>query len=262
MLVDSHCHLDFPDFADELDAVVARARAAGVGALQTICTRLTAFDQVLAIARAYDNIYCSVGIHPHNVAGEPEATVDALVERARAPEVIGIGETGLDYHYEHSPREAQRASFRKHIAAARESGAPVIVHTREADADTAGILVDEMRAGAFTGLIHCFSVGRELADTALELGLYISISGIVTFKKAEALREIVREVPLDRLLVETDAPYLAPAPNRGKRNEPAFVVHTAACVAEIKGIAPAELATATTANFFTLFQKAKAEASG
>ncbi|MEE8533970.1 MAG: TatD family hydrolase [Alphaproteobacteria bacterium] len=262
MLVDSHCHLDFPDFADELDAVVARARAAGVGVLQTICTRLTRFDRTLAIARMYDDVYCSVGVHPHNVAGEPEVTAAALVEHARAPEVIGIGETGLDYHYEHSPREAQRASFRTHIAAARESGAPVIVHTREADADTAAILSDEMRAGPFTGLIHCFSTGRELAETALELGFYISISGIVTFKKSEDLRAIVRDVPLDRLLVETDAPYLAPAPNRGKRNEPAFVVHTAACVAEVKGVAPEEIAAATTANFFTLFEKAKADACG
>ncbi|MFQ5784956.1 MAG: TatD family hydrolase [Alphaproteobacteria bacterium] len=259
MLVDSHCHLDFPDFADELDEVIGRARAAGVGVMQTICTRLGAFDRVHALARSYDNLYCSVGVHPHNVSAEPDVTVAALAERARAPEVIGIGETGLDYYYEHSPREAQQASFRNHIAAARETGLPLIVHTREADADTMAILSEEMAKGTFPGLIHCFSTSRELADKAVEIGLYISLSGIITFNKAEALRDIVRDLPLERLLVETDAPYLAPVPKRGKRNEPAFVVHTATRVAEIKGIAPEALAEATTGNFFRLFRKAKAD---
>ncbi len=255
-LVDSHCHLDFPDFADELDAVIARARDAGVTTMQTICTRLTGFEAVLAIARAHDGVHCSVGIHPHNVADEPEIDAEALITRTKDPKVIGIGETGLDYYYEHSPRALQQASFRAHIAAARETGLPVIVHTREADADTADILAEEMREGSFTGLIHCFSTGRQLADRALELGLYISLAGIVTFNKAEALREIVAEVPLGRLLVETDAPYLAPMPKRGKRNEPAFVVHTAGRIAEIMGIAPEAIAEATTENFFRLFDKA------
>ncbi len=260
-LVDSHCHLDFPDFADELDAVIARARDSGVTTMQTICTRLSNFEQVLAIARAHDGVHCSVGVHPHNVKDEPEVDSVALIDRTGAREVIGIGETGLDYHYEHSPRAQQQASFRAHIAAARESGLPVIVHTREADADTADILADEMRAGPFTGLIHCFSTGRQLAERALELGLYISLAGIVTFNKSEALREIVADVPLERLLVETDAPYLAPVPRRGKRNEPAFVVHTAERLAELKSITPAELAAATTANFFKLFAKASLNAT-
>ena len=259
-LVDSHCHLDFPDFADELDDIVDRAHEAGVSVMQTICTRLTKFDEVLALARRYDGIYCSVGIHPHNVADEPAIETADLVARSVDDKVIGIGETGLDYHYDHSPRDAQRECFRCHIAAARETGLPVIVHTRNADRDTADILADEMGQGTFSGLIHCFSTGRELAERALELGLYISISGIATFNKAEELREIVRDLPLDRLLVETDAPYLAPAPKRGKRNEPAFVVHTAERVAEVKGISAEALAAATTANFFALFTKARPKA--
>ena len=257
MLVDSHCHLDFPDFADDIDGVVARARDAGVGAMLTICTRLSRFDEVLAIAEARDDVWCSVGVHPHEAAEEGVGEPSRLLELARHDKVVGFGETGLDYYYEHSPREAQQRSFRAHIAAARETGLPLIVHTRDADEDTAGILAEEHANGAFTGLIHCFSSSRELAEKALELGLYISISGIVTFKKAEALRETVRAVPLERLLVETDAPYLAPVPYRGKRNEPAYVAGTAACVAEIKGMAPDALARATTDNFFRLFAKAK-----
>ncbi len=257
MLVDSHCHLDFPEFADELDTVIGSARAAGVSVIQTICTRISKFDQVLAVARLYDNMYCSVGVHPHNVEEEGKVAAADLLARCGDPKVIGIGETGLVYVYDHSPRAAQRASFRNHIAASRQSGLPLIVHTREADADTIDILTDEMNAGAYTGLIHCFSTSRELAENALKLGLYISISGIVTFNKAGELRDIVRDLPLDRLLVETDAPYLAPMPKRGKRNEPAYVVHTAARVAEIRGIAPEELARATTENFFRLFAKAQ-----
>ncbi len=257
MLVDSHCHLDFPELVEDLDGVLARAADAGVAVMQTICTRLSKFPDVLALARAHDNLYCSVGVHPHNVASEAAATPEVLIEHARADEVIGIGETGLDYYYDHSPRELQRESFRVHAAAARETGLPLIVHTRDADADTVDILADEMRAGAFKGLIHCFSTSWELAEKSLELGFYISVAGIVTFNKAEALREAVRDVPLERLLVETDAPYLAPAPMRGKRNEPAFVAHTAARLAEIKGVAPEALAAATTDNFFTLFDKAR-----
>ena len=257
MLVDSHCHLDFPELAEDLDGVLARAAEAGVGVMQTICTRLSKFPEVLALAQAHDNLYCSVGIHPHNVDDEPPATADTLIDLAGADAVIGIGETGLDYFYDYCPQALQRDSFRVHAAAARESGLPLIVHTRDADEDTIEILGQEMRAGAFKGLIHCFSTSRELAERAVELGLYISVAGIVTFKKAEALREALTGVPLDRLLVETDAPYLAPAPKRGKRNEPAFVIHPAARLAEIKGITPEALAAATTNNFFTLFDKAR-----
>ena len=255
MLVDSHCHLDFPELFDDLDAVVARARAAGVGVMQTICTRLSRFEKVLGIARRYDDIYCSVGVHPHDAAAEPGIAPDRIVALTGDPKVIGIGETGLDYYYENSPRAAQQESFRTHIAAARETGLPLIVHSRDADADTAAILEDEMRAGAFTGLIHCFSTGLELAERAIGIGFYISVAGIVTFKNAEGLRDTVRDLPLDRLLVETDAPYLAPAPRRGKPNEPAFVVHTAECIARLKGISDEAFAAATTENFFRLFKK-------
>lgn len=256
MLVDSHCHLDFPDFADDLDGVVSRAGEAGVGTLLTICTHVTKFDQVLAVAERYDNVFCTVGIHPHNAETEPEVTADRLVELARHPKVVGFGETGLDYFYEHSPREAQRKSFRAHIEAARRTGLPVVVHTRDADDDTVAILQEESRKGAFPGLIHCFSSSRELAEKALEIGFYISISGIVTFKTAEDLRAVVADVPADRLLVETDAPYLAPVPMRGKRNEPAFTAHTAACVAGLKAMDSAAFDDLTTANFFRLFTKA------
>ncbi len=255
MLVDSHCHLDFPELFDDLDGVVARAREAGVDFMQTICTRLGEFEDVLGIARRYDDIYCSVGVHPHNAATEPGIAPDTIVTLAGDPKVIGVGETGLDYYYENSPRAAQQESFRTHIAAARETGLPLIVHSRDADADTAAILEDEMRAGAFTGLIHCFSTGRELAERAIGIGFYISVAGIVTFKNAEDLRDTVRDVPLERLLVETDAPYLAPAPRRGKPNEPAFVVHTAECIARLKGVSDAAFAAATTENFFRLFTK-------
>ena len=256
MLVDSHCHLDFPDFAPDLDGVMARACAAGVGAMVTICTRLSRFDEIRAIAEARENVWCSVGVHPHEAAEEGVSEPSRLLALARHPRVVGFGETGLDYYYEHSPREAQQKSFRAHIAAARETGLPLIVHTRDADDDTVAVLAEEHAKGPFTGLIHCFSSSRELAEKALKIGFYISISGIVTFKKAEALRETVRAVPLERLLVETDAPYLAPVPHRGKRNEPAYVARTAACVAEIKGVSPEALARATTDNFFRLFAKA------
>jgi TatD DNase family protein len=256
MLVDSHCHLDFPDFDDDLDEVVARARAAGVGAMQTIGTRLRTFARVRAIARRFDGVYCSVGVHPHNAAAEGPVAPAALVEAARHPEVIGIGETGLDYHYEHSPRAAQQQSFRAHIAAARETGLPLIVHTRDADDDTVAILEEEAGKGAFVGLIHCFSAGEGVAEAALDLGLMISLSGIVTFRNADGLRAIVRGLPRDRILVETDAPYLAPAPKRGKRNEPAYVAHVAATVAGLLGIDAEALAGQTSRNFFTLFGKA------
>jgi TatD DNase family protein len=253
MLVDSHCHLDFPDFVPEREAVIERARAAGIGTMVTICTRLDEFPTVRAIADAHDDIWCSVGVHPHEAADHATTTADELATLAAHPRVIGIGETGLDFHYDHSPRDAQERIFRAHIAAARASGSPLIVHAREADAEIARILKEE---GATAGVLHCFSSGRALAEAALDLGFYISVSGIVTFKNADELRGIVRDVPLDRLLVETDAPYLAPVPYRGKRNEPAFVAATATAVAAVKGVAPEMLAAATTDNFFRLFQKA------
>ena len=256
MLVDSHCHLDFPDFAEELDAVVARAGAAGVGMMLTIGTRLGQFDGVRTVAERFDNEVCSVGVHPHEAAAEGPASPEPLLGLVRHLKVVGIGETGLDYYYDHSPREAQRKSFRTHIATARASGLPLIVHSRNADEDMGEILAEEMEIGAFSGVMHCFSSGRQLAETAVESGLYVSLSGIVTFNKAEAVREIARWVPQDRLLVETDAPYLAPVPNRGKRNEPAFVVHTAERVAILKDMSVEALAAATSDNFLRLFTKA------
>lgn len=257
MLVDSHCHLDFPDFASELPDVLARAGNAGVGLMLTICTHVTRFEQVRALAEAHANIWCTVGIHPHEAGHEPATETAQLVTLADHPKVVGFGETGLDYYYDHSPRADQQRSFRAHIAAARQTGLPVVIHTREADADMAAILREEMAEGAFPGLIHCFSSGPELADLAMELGLYLSFSGIITFKTADTLRATLKAVPLDRILIETDAPYLAPIPKRGKRNEPAFVSFTAAKVAEVKGIAVEEVAEATTANFLRLFGKVR-----
>ena len=257
MLIDSHCHLDFPELTSDESGVLARARTAGVAGMLTIGTRLDQFERVRAIAERHDNVWCSVGVHPHEAKEEGQRTPDRLIEAARHPKVVGIGETGLDFYYEHSPREEQAESFRAHIAASRQTGLPLIVHTRNADAETGDMLEEEYGKGAFPGLIHCFSSGRAVAERALALGLYISISGIVTFKAAEDLRAIVRDVPLERLLVETDAPYLAPIPKRGKTNEPAFVAHTAAKVAELKGVSLAELEAATTDNFFRLFTKAE-----
>ncbi len=257
MLVDSHCHLDFPDFAEELDAVVDRARQAGVGRMVTICTYLSRFDRILAVAERYDDVLCSLGVHPHQAAEEFEGvTVERLVAMSKHPKVIGLGETGLDYFYDKSPRDVQQECFRRHIRASLEAGLPLIVHTRDADDDTMRIVKEEAAGQPVSGLLHCFSSGRQLAEEALEFGFYLSLSGIVTFKKSEDLRAIVKDVPLDRILVETDAPYLAPIPFRGKRNEPAYVAHTAATVAEVKGVDAAELARATTENFFRLFPRA------
>ena len=257
MLVDSHCHLDFADFAGEREDVLARARRAGIGTFLTICTKISEFSQVEALAEAEDDVWCSVGIHPHEAASEPATDVATLSSLTQHRKVVGIGECGLDFYYEHSPRERQIEVFRTHAAAARETGLPLIVHTRDADAETAAVLVDEAGKGALRGVIHCFTSGPELAEKALELGFYISFSGIVTFRKAEELRTIARSLPLDRILVETDAPYLAPVPLRGKRNEPAFVVHTATLLAELRGMNAAAFAAQTTANFFRLFAKAR-----
>lgn len=258
MLVDSHCHLDYPEFAD-LDATAKRAHEAGVGCMLTIGTSMQKFAGVLAVAERRDDIYCTVGVHPHEAGKEPQVSVQGLLDHAQHPKVVGLGETGLDYYYEHSPRAAQQQSFRTHIQASREGGLPVIVHTRDADADTLSIIREEMQKGAFSGLIHCFSADAAFAKAAVELGFYISVSGIVTFKKADALRAAVATVPMDRLLVETDAPYLAPLPHRGKPNEPAYTRLTAEKLAEIKGVSFESVAEATTQNFFRLFSKAQAQ---
>jgi TatD DNase family protein len=257
VLVDSHCHLDFPGLAEERDAVLARARAAGVGVIQTIGTRLDTFEQVVAITEACEGVYCSVGVHPHRTAKEPLEDPAQLLAWAEHPKVIGIGESGLDYYYDHSPREVQGAVFRLHIEAARASRLPLIVHTRDADRDTADVLRAAMAEAPFTGVIHCYSSSAELGFAAIEMGLYLGLGGILTFKKSEQLRAIVREQPLERLLLETDAPYLAPELFRGRRNEPAYVAQVAATLAEVKGVTLAEIETATTENFFRLFAKAQ-----
>jgi TatD DNase family protein len=255
MLVDSHCHLDFPDFASELDAVVTRARAAGLTRMVTISTRVRRFDGVLAIAERFPDVYCSVGTHPHYAHEELDVTADDLVARARHPKVVAIGEAGLDYHYDKSPRDAQERGFRTHIAAARATGLPLVIHSREADADTAQILEEETGQGAFPLVLHCFTGGLDLARRAVALGGYVSFSGILTFKNSTALRAIAAELPADRILVETDAPYLAPNPFRGKRNEPAYVVETAKVLAETRGVSLEEIAQQTSDNFFRLFSK-------
>lgn len=257
MLVDSHCHLDFCA-DDEIDAVVARARAAGVGRMLSISTKLGQFARLRAIAAKYDDVFCTVGVHPHEAASEPDATAEKLIELAHHPKVVGVGESGLDYYYEHSPREAQRALFRAHIQAARASKLPLIVHARAADDDMAEILRDEWAMGEFSGVLHCFSSTQALAEAALQLGFYVSFSGILTFKKADDVRAVARALPLDRLLLETDAPYLAPMPHRGKRNEPAFLPFTAAKLAEVKEIDVTALIAATGRNFQTLFAKTAA----
>ena len=255
MLIDSHCHLDFPDFAAEVDAVVARARAAGIERLVTICTRVKRHAAVLAIAERFPDVYCSVGTHPHYAAEELDVTMADLAARAQHPKVVALGEAGLDYHYDRSPRQAQEQGFRAHIAAARATGLPLVIHSRDADADTARILEEETGKGAFPAVLHCFTGGPELAQRAIALGLFISFTGILTFKNSEGLRAIAAELPADRVLVETDAPYLAPGKLRGKRNEPAFVVETAKVLAETRGVLFEEVAKQTSANFYRLFTK-------
>ena len=256
MLVDSHCHLDFPDFDADRDDVVARAHAAGVMTMVTISTRVAKFARLKEIASRYDNIWCSIGTHPHNAAEEPDVTAEQLAEiAAREPRVVAIGEAGLDYHYDNSPREAQREGFLRHIAAARMTQLPLVIHARDADDDIATILEDEAGKGAFPFVLHCFSSGAGLARRGLALGGYVSFSGILTFKNSDAIRAVAAEVPMERLLVETDAPYLAPPPHRGRRNEPAYVIETAKVLASLKNVDEAALAAATTDNFHRLFNK-------
>jgi TatD DNase family protein len=258
MFVDSHCHLNYKGLAEQQPAVLARARAAGVSKMLNISTRASEWDDVLAVAEREADVYASVGVHPHDADTHPDVETATLVGRARHPKVVGIGESGLDFYYDKSDRDRQRASFRAHIAAARETGLPIIVHTREAEADTHAILADEMGKGAYTGVIHCFTASRDFAEKALALGLYISISGIVTFKNAKDLQETARTLPLDKLLIETDSPFLAPVPHRGKPCEPAFVADTARFLAELRGESIEALAAATADNFHRLFAKAAA----
>lgn len=255
MFTDSHCHLNYEGLVEDQAGVLARARAAGVEAMLNISTRQSEWDEVIAVAEREDDVWASVGIHPHEADSHADVQTATLVERARHPRVVGIGESGLDFYYDHSDRDRQRASFRAHIAAARETGLPLIVHTRDAEEDTAGILADEMGKGAFPGVIHCFTASAAFAGRALELGLYISLSGIVTFRNARDLQETAKRIPLERLLIETDSPFLAPVPHRGKACEPAFVANTAAFVASLREMETKDLAEATSANFRTLFSK-------
>lgn len=255
-ITDSHCHLDFPDFGTELDQVVGRALAAGVTRMVTICTRLRSEPQVRGIAETYDPVFFAAGTHPMSAAEEPMATVDELIRLARHPKFVGIGESGLDYHYTADSAPQQQESLRIHIAAARETGLPLIIHARAADADMARILAEGYREGPYACVMHCFSSGAELAKAALDLGFYLSMSGIAAFPRSQELRDIFAAAPLDRILVETDAPYLAPPPHRGKRNEPAFTAHTARVGAEIFGLDYPEFAARTQANFDRLFAKA------
>ena len=258
MLVDSHCHLDFEALAQDRAGVLQRAAEAGVERMMTICTRVERFSEITAIAEAHASVWCSVGTHPHNADEELHIGTDDLVRLSAHPRCVAIGEAGLDYHYDNAPREAQATGFRRHIVAARSTGLPLVIHSRLADEDTAAILEDEAGQGAFPFVLHCFSAGPELARRGLALGGYLSFSGILTFRNAQAVQEVAAGAPADRILVETDAPYLAPIPHRGQSNEPAFVRHTAAKLAELRGVSFDEIAEQTTANFFRLFNKAAA----
>jgi TatD DNase family protein len=257
MIVDSHCHLDFKELLSDLDSVVSRANDSGVKILQTICTKISEFEKIKEIAEKYYNVFCSVGVHPHEVKNEGLIDSDTIIKLANHPKVIGIGETGLDYYYEHSDKDAQIKSFRNHIEASRVTKLPIIIHTRSAEDDTINILKEETRKGSFPALIHCFTSTQELADECLNMGMYISVSGIITFKNAEELRSVIKSVPLEKILVETDAPYLAPVPMRGKSNEPSFVKYTVDYLAGLIGETPEEVSDVTTKNFFQLFSKAK-----
>lgn len=255
MLVDSHCHLDFPDFTEDLDAIVARAEAAGVGRILTISTRVRRINNLLSIAGRFPNVYCSVGTHPHQADEEDGISADELIALTEHPKVVALGEAGLDYFYKYGSPVAQERGFRTHIAAARATGLPLVVHTRDADADCGRILEEEISRGSFRAVLHCYTGGRELAMKAIDLGLSISFTGILTFKNSQAIRDIAAELPADRIMVETDAPYLAPGKFRGKRNEPSFVGETARVLAETRGVSVDEIARQTTANFFELFSK-------
>jgi TatD DNase family protein len=261
MLVDHHCHLDFPQLAADRAGLIARAHAAGVRTMVTISTRIRRFQEILAITEADEGIYCSVGTHPHQADEERGIPTAEIVRLSKHPKCVAIGEAGLDYFYKHGTPAAQAEGFRAHIAAARETGLPLEIHTRDADADTIAILNEEHAKGAFPAILHCFTGGRELALRAVDLGLYVSFSGVVSFKKSEDLRDTLRQVPLDRILVETDAPFLAPEPFRGKTNEPAFVAHTARAIAAARGLTFDEVAKGTTDNFFRLFTKARRPAA-
>jgi TatD DNase family protein len=255
LIVDSHCHLDFEGLAERLPEVLARAEKAGVGVVVSIGTRIKSLERLLKIAEANDNVFCTVGTHPHNAHEELDVTVDQIVGLTSHPKIVGIGEAGLDYHYDFSPRSAQERGFRMHIAAARITGLPLIIHSRDADGDMAAILEDEMGKGAFSPLLHCFTSGTELATRGLAIGAYVSFSGILTYNNAADLRAVAAMVPMDRLLIETDAPYLAPVPFRGKINEPAYVVRTLERLATVKDVSPDTMARQTNENFFRLFAK-------
>ena len=258
MFADSHCHLNYKGVFEQQGEVLARARSRGVGAMLNISTRESEWDAVVATAEREPDVWASIGIHPHEADQHPDVDIARLIDRAAHPRIVGIGESGLDYYYDHSDRARQQASFRSHIGACRETGLPLIVHTRDAEEDTLAILRDEMKQGAYTGVIHCFTASGAFADAALELGFYISISGIVTFKNARDLQETAARLPIERLLIETDAPFLAPVPHRGKQGEPAFVADTANFLAQLRGEPIEELAARTADNFFTLFNKARA----
>jgi TatD DNase family protein len=261
MLVDSHCHLDYPGLVEEVDAVVARAHESGVGTMLTIATRISGVESALGVAERHEGVVCAIGVHPHHAAKEPVEDESDLLAWVEHTKVVGIGESGLDFHYDNSPRDVQERCFRTHIRAARSSGLPLVVHTRDADAETEKILSEEMAEGAFTGVVHCYSTSRRLGEAAVEMGLHLGIGGILTFPKSDPLREAVLDLPLERMLLETDAPYLAPVPMRGKRNEPAYVTHVAKRLAELKGMPVSEIERVTTENFFRLFRKAERPAA-
>lgn len=255
MLVDSHCHLDFPDFADDLEAIVARAQEAGIERMVTISTRVRRFAVLQAIAERFPNVYCSVGTHPNQAVEEDGISADELIALTKHPKVVALGEAGLDSFYKDGSPEAQERGFRAHIAAARATGLPLVIHTREADEACERILEDEMAKGPFRAVLHCYTGGRKLAMKAIELGLHVSFTGILTFKNSQSIRDIAADLPADRIMVETDAPYLAPGKYRGKRNEPSFVIETAKVLAQTRGVSFEEIAKQTTDNFYRLFNK-------